>query len=233
MDMAIPRPLGQTCTKLFDQHVLELSTAALRPPSTIPLFLAHPTARSRRSPAGQLTVEQLACVPAPKPPQPTRARPRRSRPPARAHATPLPPLTRLRASPAPHGANHGWPHVARVARVHAAPPRAPHCPELLRLFKHLPWPLPSITPPPHHSPFTQVQPERSSMSSISSHSAAKPCRHCGSSPATPPVPRCSPRPLPPPCTLAADDRRRQVASPGLPLSLLFSVRREEEDGCEP
>ena len=62
MDMAIPRPLGQTCTKLFDQHVLELPTAALRPPSTTPSLLAHSTARSRRSSAGHAAVEHLKCV---------------------------------------------------------------------------------------------------------------------------------------------------------------------------
>ena len=57
MDMAIPGPLGQTCTKLFDQHVLELPIAALRPPSTTPSLLAHSTARSRRSSAGHPAVE--------------------------------------------------------------------------------------------------------------------------------------------------------------------------------
>ena len=62
MDMAITRPLGQTSAKPFDQHVLELPTAALSHPSTIPSLLAHSTARSRRSSAGQFTAEHLVCV---------------------------------------------------------------------------------------------------------------------------------------------------------------------------
>ena len=134
--------LGQTCTKPFDQHVLELSTAALRPPSTIPSLLAHSTARSRWSSAGHLTVEHptgvhcTATTPSvqhvPEPPD------RRSK----HHSTPRTPLARPSASldrtspplhvPAPPAA---WPRHSRAG----------HQLELPRLFKRHPGPLPGTT----------------------------------------------------------------------------------------
>ena len=193
--------LVPTSSKSLHQHVLELPLATLRHPKSTPLLQAPHPARNRRCPAGQPHVKHLACTPCPGPPWPTSTRPRRARPPARAHATPLPP----RHGPLPFPARTSPPQLVPVP--HAAWPRLSRAPPRTRApppIKGHPWPPPLTTPPPQ----LPLPPRCSRGAAGARPRAARPPgrdaaavrlrrrhRHLGAAPTTLPRPQATPESL--------------------------------------